>query len=209
MKKASALIVVVVILALVGFYVADKNKTIDTAQDNKTLVYANSVYGFSFEIPEGYEYNKYTEEIISVGHKTEGGFDSSAEVQVSMSGGEGGYQSFDAFLFDSTKNMCAADGPRETIYCDRIIQEQPFETSLGLSGTVFYQNRVTKNLETGEEETDAFGPIFAFNIQANTPGSKFSALIVRAPSNLRPADVNSELIRQIAESIKIDKIGQR
>ncbi len=209
MKKILAALGIIAVIIVVGSYALHKADNTKVGMQDEGKVYTNETYGFSFEVPVGFEYNQYTDSISSVGHKTEAGFDSEADIGVIQSGGEGGYQSYDAFLFESTKNMCAADGPRETIFCNKIIEQQPFEVESGLSGTVFYQNRVTKNLETGEEEIDAFGPIFAFNIQANTPESKFSALIVRAPSNLPSGEVDSDLIRQIAQSIQIEKIEQR
>jgi hypothetical protein len=105
--------------------------------------------------------------------------------------------------------MCAADGPTASINCTGVEQEQPFETVDGLSGTVYYLKEETKNLATGEVATAGKGPFFAFNISANNPEHEFTALVVHTPIALPADEVDSELIRSIAESVKINKIDTR
>src|SRR5690606_32807677 len=103
------------------------------------------------------------------------GFLAEAEVVVAQSGEEGGYENFNAYLFDTARNMCAADGPTGTMYCEAIVNEESFTTDTGLSGTRFYLTRIQENFTTGARIEDEFGPFIAFNLQANVPDSDFSA----------------------------------
>jgi membrane-bound inhibitor of C-type lysozyme len=175
-----------------------------------TNTYTSGKYGFSFDIAGGYTYKEYTDEIISIGTPVgEDGFDAVAEVHVVKSGGEGGYKSFDDFVFESSRNVCAADGPSATIYCDKVQSKEPYTSPNGLEGIAFYLNRVHEDLSTKEKAESAFGPLFSFNITANTPDSKFSALVVRPPANLTAEEINSEMVRKIADSVRIDKVPRQ
>ncbi len=176
--------------------------------DNTEQTYTSDTYGFSFDIAAGYTYKEYTDEIIAIGNPVgQDGFDAVAEVNVVKSGGEGGYHSFNDFLFETSRNICAADGPGATIYCDKIMQRESYTTESGLESTRFYLNRVHENLDTGEKAESAFGPLFAFNIAANTPESKFSALVVRPPANLTSGEIDAELVQNIADSVHVDKVN--
>lgn len=100
--------------------------------------------------------------------------------------------------------MCAADGPNETIYCTDVTDRQPFAASTGLQGEVLYLDRIHEDRATGAQKMDRFGPVFVFNIQANVPQSDFAALAVQPPANLSATDVQSALVRSVADSVNIE-----
>lgn len=170
--------------------------------ETENEVYRNESYDFSFEVPVGLSVNEYTSEIVAIGQPTDGGFAAEAEVLVAQSGAEGGYENFNSFLFEVTRNMCAADGPTGTMYCENMVGENSFSTKNGLTGTEFYLSRIYENFVTGKRTEEEFGPFIAFTIQANTPESDFSALIIR-PS-VATESVNEELVRNVADTIQIN-----
>ncbi len=183
---------------------ADNKVVID--QNEERQVYESSTYGFSFEVPEGEDTYQYLPEFVAVGQSIEDGFNAEVEVVVAKSGEEGGYENFESFLFDSVRNMCAADGPSETIYCSELTEQESFESDSGLSGVHFYATRVHENFRTSERKEEKFGPFIAFNIQANTPDSKFSALIVRPAVSKSVMEIHTSLVEEIASSIKMNLV---
>lgn len=206
MNRSIAISIIIAIAVLIaGYFLLRNSDRIQTNTDERR-VYTSQKYGFSFEIPPNYDVRKYTEEAVSLGHQSGDAFEAEAEVQIVNSGEEGGYESFNEFLFESMRTACAADSPNESVYCDKKIQTQPFTSSNGLSGEVFYLNRIHENLRTGSTTIDAFGPIFAFNIQANVPESNYSALVIRPPANSVANAVNSEFIRSIANTVQIETV---
>jgi hypothetical protein len=67
---------------------------------------------------------------------------------------------------------------------------------------------VHTNLKDGTQSVSSFGPVYAFNIQANTPDSKFSALFIYPPLSTYDK-ARPELVTGIASSLQIGKIEQR
>jgi hypothetical protein len=210
-KKASISIIVLIFIGVVAWMYAHNDSAQPVSSDQtSTHVYQSEDYGFSFVVPESLGLNEYLPTSIAVGTSTaDGGFASVADVDVIESDPATTYESFDDFLHNRTEIMCAADGPGASISCTGVEQEQSFETTGGLSGTVYYLKEETKDLATGEIATAGKGPFFAFNISANNPGHTFTALVVHAPVALPADQVDSELIRSIAESVKINKIDTR
>lgn len=181
--------------------------------DNEAIqemaTYQSEEYGFSFTAPAMQDIHEYVPEVVAIGNATANGFETEAEFNVVLSEAEGGYASFEAFLFESTKNMCAADGPNETIYCTDIMNVEEFTTDSGLSGLKFYQHRVYENFTTGTKIEDRMGPIYAFDIKANVPDSDFATLIVRPSATLKESEVNNGLIDDLAHNLRIDRVESR
>lgn len=178
---------------------------------NERQLYQSERYGFGFEIPEGYEYFEYVPEVIAIGvpNVNGEGFDSQVDVRLYTAGEDVGYERYEDFLFETLRNSCAADGPSETIYCEEVERHQPFTTSSDISGEVMYLSRTQENFSTGAMTQDGFGPHFVFNVSANVPNAQFAVLVVGAPAYLSADEVNSELVRQVAESVQIDRVTAR
>jgi hypothetical protein len=204
-KSFITIIIVFIFIGVVAWMYANNDSTL--SDETSMHVYQSEDYGFSFVVPESLGLNEYLPTSIAVGTSTaDGGFASVADVDVIESDPATTYESFDDFLHNRTEIMCAADGPTASINCTGIEQEQSFETAGGLSGTVYYLKEETKDLGTGEVTTAGKGPFFAFNISANNPGHTFTALVVHTPIALPADEVDSELIRGIAESVEINKV---
>jgi hypothetical protein len=214
MKNTSYLLLgAAIILLSIGGYVAYTHSLrTDTASSNATTTqsvsYASPRYGFTFDVPEGYSHKEYAPESVSVGTpQGSDGFDSIADVRVYTAGEVTGYASYDGFVTETLKNMCAADGPQETIYCDAVEETQPFASASGLTGEALYLRRIHENLATKASTTDTFGPIFVFNIGANVPSQQFAVLAVEPPANLPEDAVDMARVRAIAQSMKIDRVS--
>lgn len=144
-------------------------------------IYRNPVYAYSLEYPSGLALAQYVPEHVSIGRPTEDGFQTFVNVEVALSGGEGGYESFEEYLFERGRVICAADSPRETISCDMVEERSEYRTEAGADGVELYLRLVRQNLASGTTTTERFGPVFAFDLSRRTPGSEYSALFIYVP----------------------------
>lgn len=216
MNKTTIGIIIVVLLVFIGGFlfinkdkkqndIVDRNGEEKSAEDK---TYESEDFGFSFKYPRSMDLQEYQPNFISLGKRQGEKFDSSVDVQLVKS--EANFSGdFEEFVHQQARLSCAADGVNESIECTDVEQEQPFETTTGLTGKVFYLKEVHKNLESGEEKMGGKGPFFVFNLSANDSESRFTALFVRAPMAQSVSEVNSALIRAVAESVKISKIETR
>lgn len=184
---------------------ADGADPAGTARDT----YRSEAFGFSFRYPAALDVQAYTPSTIAVGTETPGGFEAEVEVSVAESGEEGGYGSFNEFIFDWGRLLCAADGPGESLNCDRVERREPFTMSTGLAGEAYYFRLVRTNVVAGTETYDTFGPVYAFNLGANVPASDFAALLVYVPLAIYGEGTDQALARDIASSLIIDRTGNR
>ncbi len=174
------------------------------------LEYESDIYAFSFQYPNQIDIREYTPEIISVGDaKGEDAFEADVEVQVveRLEGGE--YDGYEEFLAASIRNLCAADGPGATIYCTERTDIQPYENSSGITGERFFITRVHEDLNSGEKESEDFGPIYAFMISPDSASSTWTTLLVRPPSNADADDIETGLIEDIADTVQVDRADLR
>lgn len=168
------------------------------------ISYISSRYGFSFTVPAALRIKEYAPESLSIGQSgLEDAFESAVDVRLYTAGRDVGYDSFDAFALETLRNMCAADGPRITVYCTVPQQRQPFETKHGVKGEVLYLERVYETIGLGEKTKDGFGPIFLFDISDAIGGAAFSALAFQPPANLAASEVDSALLRQVASTLSL------
>ncbi len=164
--------------------------------------HASSAYGFAVTIPAPYEVKEHSPEALSVGRPTGGGgFDPVAELRLMVAGEGADYPSFETFALAALRNACAADGPGESIWCGAAEQRQPFATAAGAEGEVLYLKRVHERFEEGRTEVDGFGPVFLFDLSAEVPGDGWAALAVQPPATFPAAEVDSVLLRQLADSL--------
>lgn len=170
--------------------------------------YLSDQYGFLFTVADKDIY-EYTPEMIAIGHLIPDGFDADMEVNIMTSDAAADPMSYDEFVFEVTKNMCAADGPNETIYCDQIIDQQEFTNAQGLSGTVFFQRRIHENFATGERTEGRFGPIYTFDIGANVLTADHAAIFLRPSAVHEEGDIDEVLVRSVVDSLKIDRTETR
>ena len=171
--------------------------------------YTSATYGYSFEYPEGIDVHEYQPYIVAIGHTTgPDAFDSDVDVSVFDSGGEGGYESFDDFVFERGSNLCAADGPRESLHCDAIDSRTDFTTKTGLQGEEVYFTLVHDDFTAGASTTARFGPVYVFNIAANVPDAKFAGLFVYQPLPKFMSAPDADVAKQIVDTLRINKTGE-
>jgi hypothetical protein len=174
----------------------------EASAENGTTVYNNPTYGYSLNVPAGYETLEYTAEIVAVGTPIEDGFDAVANVEVMTPFEDVGEQTFEEFVFNRAMNLCAADGPGMSISCTAVESTEPFETVAGQQGTLFYLTEEQRNLETDEVQTGSKGPFIALDISEQLPEESYAALLIYPAIPLAPDEVDAGLLRNMASSVE-------
>lgn len=208
MKRETIIGIVIIAIAAAGVYAIWGN-AIDVPEestDPQVLEYRNATYGYSFTYPTFVSIQEYTPEVVAIGNPTNGGFDAQAESAIVQSGNEGGYEDFNAFLFERGRTLCAADGPTESLNCTAIAERNEITTDTGLTATEIYFTLVRTNLETETETESRYGPVYAFNLGANVPDSDFAALLIYQPLASALVSPNTPVVSDIANSVQIDRI---
>jgi hypothetical protein len=211
MRRETLIGIIIILVAIAGVYAfwgKDMRTTDERGNQDQpqTLEYRNDTYGYAFTFPNSVSIQEYTQQTVSVGTPTNGGFDAAADVSVVESGNEGGYENFEAFVFERGRTLCAADGPNESIDCTGIAERNEITTSTGLAAAELYFTLVRTNLQTGDSTESRFGPVYAFNIAPNVPNADFAALLVYQPLASALEQPDAALVRNIAESITIDRV---
>ncbi len=170
-----------------------------TNADEET--YHNAAYSYSFTYPASLLLEEYQPNAVVVGERSGTGIVPYAEIDVMESGGEGGYHSFEAYVFERGRTFCAADGPYESISCDRIASSEPFVTASGIKGEKVMLHLVHQNFATDTQTESEFGPVYAFDMRGRIAGSDFSALFVRPSLGTGGDGAHADLISSIAESL--------
>lgn len=126
----------------------------------------NSVYSgraFSFNYPRTYELKEYTSGAVSVGEEGTETYNPQVEVVRYMSDPDTALPpSYDAFIKRQAQNLCAADGPTESISCSNA-QTEPFVTASGVAGQKLSLTLTRKNLQTGTTTSSTYAPLYVFN----------------------------------------------
>jgi hypothetical protein len=198
-----------VALATVGlwyFFLRDSDDPVAITETGEVAsrTYTNDVYRYSFAYPAGYTVEEYSDEVVAVGNREGDGFESLTDVAFVSSGEEGGHESFDEYLFERVRILCAADGPDVTMYCDAVESSVPFENKNGISGTEINLRLIQLHIGTGAGATSTFCPVYAFNVAANVPDSDHAALLVYKPLAAFAATDDTKLAGIVAESLMID-----
>ncbi len=165
--------------------------------------YGSASYGFAFDVPAPYEAREEVPGSLTVGTPVPGGFDSVADVRLSVAGEGEDFPSFETFALSTLRSMCAADEPGETISCGETDGRQPFVTASGLEGEVLYLPRMHETFATGAVVRDGFGPVFLFDVSAEMPGEGWAALAVQPPASVPAEEVDGALLRRIAGSLSM------
>lgn len=207
--KTILTIIVLVLLVLFAykvFNVPDDRSSDLRSDEVAEHTYESRVYGFTFMYPSESDVREYTAQAISVGRAmSDDAFSAEAEVQVVERTEDETAASYDDFLMASVRNMCAADGPGEAIYCEDKESSEPFENDQGATGERFYVTRVHESLPSGERTTERFGPFYAFPLSETEATSTWTVLLVRPPSSDAVDDVEDDLIRDIAASVRLGR----
>lgn len=196
MKKTFYIVAVLAALFILAFVML-------AARQEEPLAYASERYGFAFSWPAPYELYEYAPESIAIGMPDGEGFSSVADVRLYSAGEDIGYESFDAFITETLRNMCAADGPNESISCDRVERREPFTSDHGATGEHVYLARVHRDLTTGATASEEFGPVFVFDVSENAPPLEFAALVIQPPAHSATTTVNNDVVHAVAASLRV------
>lgn len=165
--------------------------------------YGSATYGFAFDVPAPYAAREQVPGSLTVGRPVPGGFDSVADVRLAVAGEGEDYSGFEDYALATLRSMCSADGAGETISCGAAQQRQPFVTASGLEGEALYLERTHETFATGAVTRDGFGPVFLFDVSGEVPGDGWAALAVQPPANVPSDEVDSVLLRRIADSLSM------
>lgn len=202
MNTPRLLVGIAIILAAAAgifFLTQEQDAKVET---EKALTYENATYGYSFAYPEAYALKAYTNEHVSVGTPVGEGFESLTDVSLQEAFSSDGYESFEAFVLERTRTLCAADGPDQTINCTDVVDQQAFASESGETGIEFHLLLAETTFSTGETKTYTYGPVYAFPYQKE--GAIHAALLVYQPLPSFMEEVRADVVANVADSLSID-----
>src|SRR3989344_1636158 len=124
------------------------------------------------------------------------------EISLVKSGDDTGIQSFEEFVLDGSRELCAINHALLSLSCTRIddiVRIAPFMSDAGTNGQVFYLKAEVKENTTGKTLGKRRGPFYTFNTSPSTP-NEMSFVAIYNPVVLDAEDANEDLIESIAKS---------
>lgn len=211
MKRViTILAIVVAAAAILWLWPSDTAIAPEPGGSTTEREYRNPSYGYSFRYPPGWSVMEYTDQAVSVGTSTPGGFESVVDLSVAESEADGSYRSFDEFAVDRAQTLCAADGPMETINCPSVQRRGEYVAESGLTAMALYLNLVRQNVVAGTSTSSIFGPVYAFNLGPNAATSTpYTGLLIYQPLPSLVAQPNVGLVTQIADSLYLERLENR
>ncbi|HYE23438.1 MAG TPA: hypothetical protein VEA92_03275 [Candidatus Paceibacterota bacterium] len=200
MNTVKIVIGALIAAAVLGGIYAFSRTTPEAPIVESELRYENQTYGYSFTYPEGLTTNEYTPENISVGTREGESFTSVVDVSFQESFGE--YESFEAFAIERAKTLCAADGPDQTLNCTDVVDQTAFTTVSGDTGLELYLTLAETTFSTGETDTYAFGPVYAFPYEKD--GSETAVLLIYQPLPTYMETSRADAVSEVASTLSID-----
>jgi hypothetical protein len=174
-------------------------------------VYKNTKYNFELSYPFNLTFKESSPEAVIIGNINDLQTESYVEIRVLFQqlsiGQKVSSASAEQFVLDNAKKLCKASGPNVDITCDKVEQLETIVTSNGHSAKTFYLSEKTVDSKTGVlKDAVLKGPFFSFDLSKNTPSSQ-SAILISPPVQKEQNSVNTTLIRDIADSLKITQIS--
>jgi hypothetical protein len=189
-------IVVIIIISLALFFNFKK-------YNQELLGYENRVHGFTLEYPNSLTIKENGSNFISIGSINRNIFRSEANVRILESTNESEYANFDAFILDTMRQLCFAETPTETMFCDNVISRESIKNVNDLNGEIITINFVREQRETGEKKSARWGSHYIFNMNPLEKNNEFKALIIEAPFGISERHIDQKLLLSIAESLSI------
>jgi hypothetical protein len=170
--------------------------------------YRNTRYDYSFSYPRTLALNEYSTRYVTL---SEGEGEKASEILLAsvLLGPEGAAPaSFDAFIRSQLPSLCAADIPDAALACANAGEGTPFITASGLAGMSYTLDLVGTPAAGGASETRAFGPIYVFDLTANEPSGRQTALLIYAPA-LRAYEetTDADLLERVARSVALHGVA--
>jgi len=167
-----AIFVILVVGGIFGWQYFEAPKEVEKEiADRKT--YRNEDYGYEFKYPQDYFLKEVSGRLLLRKTETKEG-EWLIEVFVEKDMIDPTYDtskmSFIEFAVDRIRAHCAADGPRGSIYCTDVINQDAFINEQGVKGYKIYITEIIERYTSGKTETSkrVKGPIFAFDISKQT-----------------------------------------
>jgi hypothetical protein len=105
------------------------------------------------------------------------------------------------FMVERAKLSCDADGPDGTVYCQRVEQENTWETARGLRVIELYLRKVQVDYGPPQKSTSsAVGPIYAVDISRK--GYVFG-LLVGSGHDYPHTPIEKEVVKKIVSSVSL------
>jgi len=194
-------LLVVVIIILTAFLLRDKFSEKEVAPEGdvpktevaEKKVFTNEKYGFSLSFKNSLSAKRLSDRQFSI---INGGEEVVLEGVVLDNVGESELQSYEEFVLDSSRLLCAEQLESES-KCLLIEDISPLTSGAGVTGEVFYIRGVEQN------SGDLRGPVFAFNVSDENSGT-VSALLIFSPFNQTFSQGRDDLVREIVDTIEID-----
>ncbi|OHA59234.1 MAG: hypothetical protein A2589_03425 [Candidatus Vogelbacteria bacterium RIFOXYD1_FULL_46_19] len=200
MSKKLIIGVLLVVIVLLGL-------TLWLGSSGAGETYQSTVYGYTFSYPADYELVEYQPSSLALGRRQGEEFEALVNVRLYTAGAAVGFNSYNDFVTDQLRNMCAADGPTETLYCTDIVERDSFMTDENFLGERLIWNRVHENFESGEALNDQWGPVYAFNFSHQLADPELAILSVEPAFYTGPEA--EDLAKQVASSLEIVRtVGQ-
>lgn len=194
-KVIYAFVVVLIIGLGVSFFVLQ-----DASRTGKT--YTNSVYKYELSYPSKFDIKEYADDIAAIGTVTKDAVDAVADVRVITAQGEAGQTMQDA-VADQLKNLCAADGPNESLSCTKTLSTEPFTTDHADTGFVLILSGELKDTKSGTVKDVPQGPYYVLPLATSATISR--VLVIAPPMNRSAREADKTLIQAIAQSVYLTK----
>lgn len=168
-------------------------------------IYKNTVYNYEVAYPFNLSFKESSPEAVLIGEINDLQTESKIELHVFFQPRmtQKTVTVSDVFAFDQAKKLCSATGPNTRIFCDSVEQLETFTSDNGTLTKSFYLTEKTVDQESGElKSTTLKGPFFVIDVSKNTPGTQ-SALLISPPVQKDPQQINAQLVRDVAQSVKL------
>lgn len=180
----------------------------------RTLAYANPVYGYAFEYAPGLALVEFIPEYQTIEDQSRAEPNELVHISVEELDLDDvqleEYESAEDFAKARAVNYCAADGPGGSMRCTQVTRAENFTTATGLTGEVFYLAFVHETFASGDTPasttTREAGPFYAFNISTDAPGSGYRVLIFRPAPFFEEgewADTSARVTNEVVNSLTL------
>ncbi|HEX5774530.1 MAG TPA: hypothetical protein VFY28_01030 [Candidatus Paceibacterota bacterium] len=166
--------------------------------------YRNTRFDYSFTYPRTLSLNEYSVRYVTLSTQ-KGEILHDVLTTAVMRTGEGTTPvSFDAFVRSQLPPLCAADIADAELECPTVREAIPFTTASGIEATAYTLDLIVRATDGGESETKVFGPVYAYDLTGNDPGSGMTVLFVYAPAIRVTEDTADQaLVESVARSLTL------
>ncbi|MBU0750140.1 hypothetical protein KKH15_01335 [Patescibacteria group bacterium] len=172
-------------------------------REARPSIYRNADYNYVLVYPSNYDLLERGRSNVVIGHRTDKGMSAIVEATgIQVRDGEQ-FASYDDFLMRKSREFCGADLPTITQVCTEVVSQEVYISDTNVEGVTYYLTELTTNLSTGEVTTGRAGPFYAYDLSAINAGTQYAAVVIRPAPGVAPADVDSDLIKEVARQITL------